>query len=206
MLFGGPGRDFIRSLGGDDHVDGGDGADYIDAGSGDDHVSGGAGNDYLAGRGGSDLIRGGADADILVGDGGPDILLGGSSGDVLLAGGGGDLLIGGLGGDQLSGMSRDDILVGGTTMFDTNDDALRALLAEWNSSGDVDTRIEGLMVADPVTGARLVPSGSGATVYDDQTLDTLQGGGGQELESGRALGLGRPVPAAIGLPKPPNCR
>jgi hypothetical protein len=90
-------------------------------------VRGGSGNDTLTGSGGN----------ILIGGGGTNILTDAYSGT---AASGRSLLIGGSGPSNLTSGSAGDILIGGTTSYDTNDAALAALLAEWQSADAYNTR------------------------------------------------------------------
>jgi Ca2+-binding RTX toxin-like protein len=126
-------------------------------------------------------IDGGAGNDSLTGGDGNDIFLGGAGNDVLRGGNGRDLLVGGLGADSLDGGAGDDILVGGTTAHDANLAALDAILAEWTSGRSYSDRV------DRIRGRR---SGglngsftlvSGTTMIDDNAVDTLLGGAGEDL-------------------------
>ena len=86
-------------------------------------------------------VYGGSGNDRIKGGGGDDILIGGEGDDLLVGGGGRDLLIGGVGSDRLVGNTDDDILIAGSTDFDSNDAALRSILAEWTSTREYATRI-----------------------------------------------------------------
>ncbi|MBI4327399.1 MAG: cadherin-like domain-containing protein [Chloroflexi bacterium] len=199
VLDGGGGHDWLRGDQGDDQLYGGDGDDKLDGGQGDDLLDGGAGKDRLWGNGGNDQLTGGADDDQLEGGGGndfleggagndsldggdgADILLGNDGMDALFGGNGRDLLIGGLGSDDLKGDRDDDLLIGGETLFDSLENALLALSAEWNSGRSFDARVANL--SGQGTGPRL--NGNyflqpGVTVFDDFAKDSLQGDGGQD--------------------------
>jgi hypothetical protein len=126
------------------------------------NVRGGKGNDTLTGGGGN----------ILVGGGGANILTDASSGT---AAGGRSLLIGGSGPSTLTAGSAGDILIGGTTSYDTNNAALAALLAEWQSADDYTTRfnrLEGLQSGGLNGSYHLI---WGTTVKDNKSPDTLVG-------------------------------
>src|SRR5206468_5497446 len=91
-----------------------------------------------------------------------------------------DLLVGGNGGD--------DILIGGTTAFDGNEAALVAVMAEWTSSHTYATRVANLTdqtnsagFLSRLNGAYfLLDSGSGQTVFNDSSSDTLTGSAGSD--------------------------
>lgn len=162
---GGAGNDMIavaKNLGVNVVVHGGDGSDELQAGSGGDVLLGEAGNDTLKGRDG---------VDILVGGDGDDHIQGGDARDVL---------IGGRGADRIIGQHADDILIAGRTAFDDDPVALRAIRAEWLSSGSYADRtknLRGETTAGLNNGVFLVVSGPNATVFDDAAADLLTGNG-----------------------------
>jgi Ca2+-binding RTX toxin-like protein len=128
---------------------------------------------------------GGPGNDQLQGGGGNDILLGGVGNDRLAGQDGHDLLIGGTGVDRLDGEDGDDIFIGGTTAFDTDLDALAAILAEWTSPRSYATRVANLGgEPNPQFNQRLNQNfflkarGPAATVFDDGAKDVLKGGAG----------------------------
>jgi hypothetical protein len=92
-------------------------------------------NAQLHGGDGDDSLRGGGLVNAIV--------LGGDGNDVLKGGRGKNLLIGGGGLDRLTSGADGggDILIGGTTVYDSHDQALTAILAEWNSPGPYDDRV-----------------------------------------------------------------
>jgi hypothetical protein len=120
------------------------------------------------------------------GDGGNDHLFGGLAGHSLLVGGGGDdqlhssdsgrnILIGGAGRDHLHGQHvGSNLLIGGTTAYDSNDAALLAILAEWTSEHDFDTRVANLRNGGGLNAAFVMVSNE--TVFDDGAMDQLFGG------------------------------
>jgi hypothetical protein len=128
---------------------------------------------WLYGGGGDDQLNGGA---------GNNVLNGGDGDDHLLGGPGRDLMIGGNGADRLVGNGADDILIGAGTLFDDNEAALWAVMAEWGSDRDYDTRVANLRGLG--TGPRLngntflTMDGPGATVLDDGVSDTLTASSG----------------------------
>jgi hypothetical protein len=79
------------------------------------------------------------------------------------------VLVGGLGADALGGGDHDDILIGGTASFETNSSASRELSASvlntWTST-------------DPATDRTTAISSDAVT--DDDTVDLLSGGGGND--------------------------
>jgi VCBS repeat-containing protein len=127
-------------------------------------IFGDAGNDTLDARGSS----------------ANNILVGGAGTDSLQGGSGRELLLGCLGADTLRGNGGDDLLIGNVTDFDSNLDALIALLAEW---GRTDASYQ--MRIDHISG-----SGGGGlnggyflssdTVHDDAAIDQLDGDAGTD--------------------------
>lgn len=117
--------------------------------------------------------------DALSGGGGAHLLLGGNGTDTLKSGSGRSILIGGSGGDTLRASSAGAIFIGGTTDYDANDQALLALLSEWNSSASYATR------TSHVTGTAGGINGSyffnASTLYDDAVRDTIYGGSASDL-------------------------
>lgn len=162
MIVAGSGNDFVSGGSGNDVIEGGDGDDALDGGSGNDRIRGGAGNDNLDGNSGDDIVIGGA---------GNDIILGAA---------GADLLIGGAGMDQLNGNAGNDLLVSESTVFDNNDIALLALLAEWTSPRNYSARVNNLRGIG--TGTR--QNGSfflnATTVIPDDDIDPLVGAAGTD--------------------------
>jgi parallel beta-helix repeat protein len=123
-------------------------------------VVGGAGNDKLTGGG----------RNILIGDGGNDTLTDAYTGSLP---GMRCILIGGSGADVLQGGGAGDILIGGTTIYDSYNDALVAVLAEWQSADSYDTRFSLLQSGGGLNGSSTMVWGT--TVSDDNAKDTLTG-------------------------------
>lgn len=152
---------------------------------GDDHAN-------VAGNVSIDtLIDGGAGNDHLNGGHGSSILLGGDGNDRLNAGHARDLLFGGRGADVLMGHHQDDILVSGYTSYEASEtdnglpdeDALFAILAEWQASRDFTDRQDNL--SGPVTAT--LPRNNddfflrlGQEVFEDEDHDVLRAGKGQD--------------------------
>ncbi|MEL7338334.1 MAG: calcium-binding protein [Planctomycetota bacterium] len=149
----------IISRAGADTINTGDGRDWVDSGSGNDLVRTGAGRDVIYAGQGADIIVAGAEKDLMFGGDGRDFLIGGDHRDI------------GFGGDG------QDILIGGWTAHDNDDDALRAILAEWDSDRSLIQRV------------RNIWNGSGTddrvnaeyylnrdTVFNDGDFDLLFGG------------------------------
>ncbi len=144
----------------------------------------GEGNDLGAVAGAVDmptLLNGQAGNDLLLGGLGHAVLLGGEGHDRLFGAAGANLMIGGGGPDLIAG-NGDDILVGGRTAFDTDPDALMAIMNEWTSGRDLGARSANLLGTG--TGDRLneqwflqagVPEDESATVFDDDAPDLLMG-------------------------------
>jgi urease beta subunit len=127
----------------------------------------------LFGGGGDDTL----DAS---GTSGPAILSGGDGNDLLIGGGGTGLLLGGAGADSISGGAGGDLLIGGASSHDADLAFLLAIEAEWSrQDADYATRIGHLdgSLAGSLSGTSLVTDGS---VIDDQAVDVLLGGPGQD--------------------------
>lgn len=129
---------------------GGNGNDVLTSGLGNDVLIGGAGNDVLTGKLGNDLLIGGAGADRLMG--------GSASGNTATTG-------------------DENLLIGDATIYDANDAALMALLAEWSdTSKQVDLRIStlraGVAFGGPTPGTAKLVS---ANIINDAAQDQLYG-------------------------------
>jgi PKD repeat protein len=125
---------------------------------------------WLYGDDGNDRLKGGAGTNVLLGGAGDDFLIGGKARN---------LLIGGAGADRIIGNSGDDLLIGGTTAWDTHEAALWAVLQEWTSAADYDTRVAHLpgTQAGGLNGAFVL---NDATVIDDFAIDRLTGSSGRD--------------------------
>jgi uncharacterized delta-60 repeat protein len=125
----------------------------------------------------------------LKGGGGNNILIGSGNGDLLVGGSGRDIIIG-HGGDRLVSTGGQDILIGGSTVWDYNEVALGAIMAEWTSADSLATRIADLTdnTASPYFSANrlngdyfLIGSGPNQTVFSDFSADTITAGSGPDL-------------------------
>ena len=138
---------------------------------------------WLYGDGNNDRLKGGAGNDVLMGGDGDDLLLGSS---------GRDLLIGGTGADRLVGDADDDILIAGFTLFDINQMALAAVMAEWTSTRSYNQRVSNISNGT-IAGTDaskfdkrangvyfLMDDGVNRTVLDDNAVDLLTGSSGQD--------------------------
>jgi len=119
-------------------------------------------------------VRGGSGSNTLTGNAQGNILIGGTGADVLTGGSGVSLLIGGKGADQLKGGSGGDLLIGGSTDFDSNNTALMAILAEWQSNAPYVVRISHLTMGGGLNGSNKLLAN--VTVHDDGAADGLTGG------------------------------
>ncbi len=144
-----------------------------------------AGNDVVNTAGDITIsvrLEGGDGDDKLKGGGGHDVLLGGEGDDLLVGRDGRDLLVGGLGADRLIGNPDDDILIAGILTFADMDSAIDAVMAEWTSGRDYQTRLNNLSGIG--TGERanaeffLIATGENATVIGDGSRDLLTGSQG----------------------------
>jgi Ca2+-binding RTX toxin-like protein len=168
-LHGGSGEDYLFGGAGRDSLFGEDGNDRLYGGKGNDKLFGGSGSDSLYGGAGNDALQGELGNDSLFGEAGHDLLLGGFGDDGLFGGSGRDILIGDRGADRLLGQNDDDVLVGGATIYENNDAALGAILAEWTSRRPFGARVNSM--------AALLNSSS---VIDDGARDELRGEGGRD--------------------------
>ena len=129
-------------------------------------------------------LFGGQGADDLRGGKGDDLLVGGDGDDMLAGNQGRDLLIGGLGADRIVGNAGEDILVAGATLYDRNVVALSAIMAEWRSANDFETRVAHIM--GPVGGLNgsyffnADAANGPVTVFDEDAQDRLTGGSGSD--------------------------
>lgn len=121
-------------------------------------------------------VFGGNHGDTLIGDAQGNILIGGAGTDTILGGIGLSLLIGGGGNDTVTGGSGGDILIGGFTTYDHthNEDALMAILAEWQSGKSYVLRVDDLKFGGGLNGSNTLVLGK--TVIDDGGSDSLTGG------------------------------
>ncbi len=121
-------------------------------------------------------VIGGGLNDSITGNTLNNIILGGMGDDTILGGTGRDVLVGGVGADSIQGQGGDDLLISGSTTHDSNQAALRTVLAEWtNTAKNYNTRVTNLRAG--VSGIRLQAAGAGATVFDDgASVDTMTGG------------------------------
>jgi Ca2+-binding RTX toxin-like protein len=143
-------------------------------------VLGQAGNDNIQMAGSiqvDGILFGGDGKDRLKGGAGNNVLVGGAGNDLLIGGKNNDLLIGGAGADNLIGGPGDDILIGDMTTFDTNQTALAAILAEWNSSNSYEDRIKNLTgTAGGLNNGNFLILGN--TVLTDGFRDKMTGASG----------------------------
>jgi hypothetical protein len=125
-------------------------------------------DDVLIGNGADNIIRGLSGNDVLIAGDGNSVLVGGGGNDTLVAGRGRHVLVAGSGAAVLLGAGRrsaGSILIGGSTAYDANDQALRAILAEWASDRSLQTRIANLTDGSGSTDRR-----NGDYFLDDQSV------------------------------------
>lgn len=169
IVDGGPGRDTIRTAGGDDGhpetpIDGGPGKDFIEAGGGTDYAAGGAGPDTIdLGEGITGFARGDAGHDVLSSAQLSSLLYGGNNNDRLTALAEDVHMYGETGDDAFFGSDFPDLIDGGSG------------LDEIYAAGGADTQVTGGPDADLVLG--------------EKGTDTISGGAGNdEMDSGPGLG------------------
>jgi hypothetical protein len=136
------------------------------------------GNDAITVQGGiteDACLNGGDGNDTLIGSYGRDVLLGGTGADRLSGSRNRDVMIGGAGADSLSGGADTDLLIAGVTAHDADEVALRRIFLEWNSSRSYSAKTDRLR-----TGASGLPALKAGTVFNDNAVDTLAGGGSSD--------------------------
>jgi Ca2+-binding RTX toxin-like protein len=114
-------------------------------------------------------VTGGGGDDLIVGDNQPNILHGGAGSDILIGGSAADILDGGAG---------EDIVIGGTTAYDSGITALNALMAEWARKDQTFPQRKADLMSGVGPGQQYKLSG--ATVFDDQAVDTVTSSAGQD--------------------------
>jgi hypothetical protein len=124
-------------------------------------------------------VHGGKGGNTLTGNSQGNILIGGTGNEVLTGGCGRSILIGDAGSDTVTGSSGSDILIGDGTTLDamttSNQQALMAILTEWQSADSYATRFTDI---DTGTGGGLNGTAKlnfGTTVLDDGSADTVTG-------------------------------
>ncbi|HZU37018.1 MAG TPA: hypothetical protein VFA18_13950, partial [Gemmataceae bacterium] len=122
-------------------------------------------------------VHGSNHGSTLTGNSQGNILIGGTGSDTITGGPGVSLLIGDKGADHVTGGSGGDILIGDYTTYDSmstaHQDALMAILAEWQSADSYATRFHDINTG---TGGGLNGKAKlnfGTTVLDDGVADTL---------------------------------
>jgi Ca2+-binding RTX toxin-like protein len=120
-------------------------------------------------------IDGGQGNDTIVGGGGPSVLLGGIGDDSITGGKGRNVIIGGIGADRLVGGAGSDLMIAGSTSYDETDEALFAILLEWNSTRSYGERVSNLIDGlGPVLAGSGLKLKKGVTVFDDADVDGLE--------------------------------
>ena len=125
-------------------------------------------------------LLGGPGNDTLVAGGGPSLLMGGGGNDSLQGGNGRAILIGGTGADSLRAGNGDSMLIAGTTDYDTNGQALAAILAEWSRADrPYQTRIADLSGSGVggLNGSSVLDL---SNVHANGAADSLYGGKGMD--------------------------
>jgi hypothetical protein len=144
-------------------------------------VYGQEGNDELHLAGNIELLAelyGGDGNDSLHGGKGRNLLVGGLGMDVLEGGQQRDLFIGGADADELFGKGEEDLLIGSSTLHDTSETAMRAIMREWSRTDQTyEQRVTHLREGGGENGSVIL---DGTTVLEDGAVDSLTGGGGQD--------------------------
>lgn len=115
----------------------------------------------------------------LQGGGGPTVEVGGGGSKTQLEGGTGpNVLIAGKGAASVEGNHAGDVLIGGWTDYDSNEEALYAVLREWSSTAPYATRVKHLMSGGGLNGQAML---NAMTVHDNKKSDSLEGNAGLDL-------------------------
>jgi Ca2+-binding RTX toxin-like protein len=131
---------------------------------------------------------GGAGADSLRGNALDNLLLGGPGADDLRGDDGRDVLIGGAGADNLSGGKHDDLLFAGTTSYEADYPALLAIAQTWSGPDGFASRVAELQSGVGEEAAVLLQPG--VSVFDDASIDQLNGGQQSNWYLGNIAGAG----------------
>jgi hypothetical protein len=125
-------------------------------------------------------VRGGSGQNTLAGDAQNNILVGGVHNSALSGGAGRDLLIGGAGPTTtIAAGSGGAILIGGSTIYDNDNAALVAILAEWQRTDRTyRQRVGDLANGGGLNGTKVLAFGT--TVHDDGSQGSLVGGTGMD--------------------------
>jgi hypothetical protein len=134
-------------------------------------------------------IFGGPGPNILRAGRATSLIVGGPSNDFITGSQRRDFLIGGGGFDRIAARGGGDLVVGGTTSYDTNLNALDAILAEWTSTHPYAARVSnitgtgsGPSFASRLNGnAFLIATGPRATVRTNVGFAQITGGPGGNL-------------------------
>jgi Ca2+-binding RTX toxin-like protein len=205
-MFGGPERDMIYGLDGADTLLGEDGADRLEGGAGSDVLLGGIGDDIIVGGSGDDRLVGGTGFDILFGEEGSDTLEGSGGDDSLDGGDGNDALAGGRGNDQLSGGAGNDeyrftLGDGVDVVFDSGPatDIDRVVFGSGITSGTLSlTTTVGQILIKVGTGSDGMVLGSGADVFESQSIEELQFVDGTVLSYAQLMARGFDIDGTAG--------
>src|SRR5262249_37709886 len=127
--------------------------------------------------------------DTIIAGGGSAILLGSDGNDRLTGGSRRDVIIGGARQDQIIGGGDSDIVIGGTTSYDSDQESLLAIQAQWKVRGTKSSRIASLREG---SGSFVQPLGvslqQDSTVFDDGAVDAVFGVGNADWVFGEAAG------------------
>jgi uncharacterized repeat protein (TIGR01451 family) len=135
---------------------------------------------FLFGDEGDDSLTAGSGNSVLVGGAGGNMLVGGVGRNLLIGGGGASSLYGTPAGTK-AGAAGGSILIGGATVYDENEAALNAILAEWCSGDSYQTRISRIRNGNlAVPGVALTMSLPTPTIPANNLVDRLYASGGMD--------------------------
>ena len=121
-------------------------------------------------------VRGGSGNHTLTGNSSGNILIGGGGTNTITGGSGVSLLIAGAGQSTITGGSGGEIIISGYTVYDNNNTALDAILAEWKSTDTYANRVNFIKNGGGLNEA--YKFNLGTTVVDNLASNILTGASG----------------------------
>ena len=133
----------------------------------------------LGGISGVNGLLGGNGGNVLAGGATPCVLVGGLGADQLFAASGRAVIIGGAGSDTLTGGADYTLMIAGRTAYDANTAALDAIISTWSQTAG-QLKVKDLSSALKSGIANGLYKLDGTTVFDDNAIDTLNTGVGDD--------------------------
>jgi hypothetical protein len=147
---------------------------------------------FFAGAGNCKLI-GGSGNDILVGGAGNNTIIGGGGNDLIIGGGGADKLYSGLPNKPTTNPAGGSIVIGGSTVYDHNESALAAILAQWTIPLPYAARINNLLTGNnpnhvALNSSTVLSKTAVDQIFSDGGLDWFWNISGKDKITGRKAG------------------